>query len=450
MNIRFVKICTKKLLIGFFTVLIIFAPVSHTLVTPQKTDAFFGGLTFDPKNFIQNSFTAAKSYILTSLSNSLVVKEFSLDAIAWAAINILLEEMIRDTTYWVNSGFEGKPFFVQDLKGFLSQTADDYALYFINQDIVKYLCSPFQASVSAALALQYTQFRQHQPYCTFSDAVRNINSFKNGDFITGGGWNAWFNVSLNPNLYQQGAFARASAALDAGAQTNVLNVKADVSFGSGFLGKKECEPPAYDDYGNEVDVKPKCVTVTPGETINQSLNKALGATSDRLTVADEFNELIAALVNQLVVSALGGEGGLASVSPRSSSPRNPFEGFSQPILQEHNQVIDLNTLETGAQDELRTSEQEFFDDEIFGPTFDYLSLLGETVRIIESCDGTMDTATRISLDTQLEDTKDEMALVLSGSKTVTSSTVQIYSSSTFSDLITQVTNLPLEAGCTLP
>jgi hypothetical protein len=64
---------------------------------------------------------------------------------------------------------------------------------------------------------------------------------------------------------------------------------------------------------------------TPGTTIENALNDALGAPGRRIEMADEINEIFAALFNQLVTQAFNGVGGLLGLTGSSgSSGSNPY------------------------------------------------------------------------------------------------------------------------------
>lgn len=64
-------------------------------------------------------------------------------------------------------------------------------------------------------------------------------------------------------------------------------------------------------------------TETPGNVISEQLNKTLGLGGEKLAVADELNEIVSALLNQLVSKAIGSvAGGLRSLSKPDSANNN--------------------------------------------------------------------------------------------------------------------------------
>ena len=147
------------------------------------------------------------------LLDALVIKDYSLDIIAWTLVNIVLENMIRSTTAWINSGFEGEPAFITDMDGWLTDIADRVAGDFIwNNTNLAFLCSPFALDVKFALDLQYRQSRDFETECRITEVVDNFDAFLAGDFLAGG-WDGWFDMTLNRGSNPYGAALEASIAL---------------------------------------------------------------------------------------------------------------------------------------------------------------------------------------------------------------------------------------------
>ena len=239
---------------------------------------------------------ATKAYTALSAASeeALKQKEITLDGIAWALINMIIQQMIKSVTRWVASGFAGSPAFVTDLKGFMMSIGDKVA----GQYIAKYvpmLCTPFQLNIKIALMAQYQNSTRPTTKCTLTGSIANMRSFANGSFQTGG-WAQWFNVALVPNNNPYSAAMNAQLDMEAsirGAQGQEMNL---LKFGQGFFSKKK---------NGEV--------VNPGKVIETSLNNSLDLTNKRIAVADEINELIATLFSTLVSSILSSGDGLAGM-----------------------------------------------------------------------------------------------------------------------------------------
>jgi hypothetical protein len=239
---------------------------------------------------------------------ALLTKEGVGDSLAYAVANFLLEQMARSTINWINSGFDGNPAFITDLQGFLLEQADIVAGAFIEGAGLSLLCAPFELDIRLALALNYGSPFEQQISCRLSDVVQNIDGFLEGNFEDGG-WPGWFELTLRDNPYTRYIEAEHELAVrlrnNRGEQLEVL------SWGQGFLSWEECETEAGT--GNE-----SCTTATPGSLIQNEVSDALGIGRDRLTIADEINEIIGALIGQLAQQALGGSGGLRGASRGSA------------------------------------------------------------------------------------------------------------------------------------
>lgn len=296
----------------------IFAPISQTL-TIQRTHAQTDNVVGEMGAWAEGAVTAAGTMIQTGLMSSLNVKEFSLDGIAWALGNILLKEMIRSTTKWVNSGFRGSPAFVTDLEGFLLNIADKVAGNFIYGAGLGALCSPFKLNIQAALELSYNKTRGYQAQCRLSQVVRNMDQFLNGDFSQGG-WDGWFEVALgesNPYTTKLEAESAMYASISSaqGQQIKLLD------FGRGFMSMTQP--------GCDINMGP-CPITTPGVVIESQLNSAISSPGRRLEVADEINELVGSLFTQLAKEVLGGAGGLLGLTESSyGGGGNYFERMSE-------------------------------------------------------------------------------------------------------------------------
>ncbi len=324
-------IATSFVLVSSF----VFAPVSQSL-TVQKAHSFDDNIVGEIGAWVQSAISAAFDAITSASIQSLATKEYVLDKIAWQLVNLTIQQMIKSTTKWVNSGFQGSPAFVTDLEGFLMNIADRVAGDFIWGSPLKFLCSPFKLNVQLALQMQYNQRRNYQAQCTLSGVVSNMESFMNGNFLAGG-WDGWYEMALMPGNNPYSAYLEANTAMYASisnAQGQEIKL---LEFGKGFLSRE-------DDYGN---------IITPGSVIEDQLNSALGLTNQRIAAADEINELVGALFAQLVGEALGGVGGLLGLTePGNGSSGDYFDRMRDEPMQDS---TDVTGASEGANSALRTA-----------------------------------------------------------------------------------------------
>ena len=309
----------SSILAGLLVCSFVLAPISSTLEV-QKAEAVVATLPLQILQQIEAAITTISSGASASGIGSLAAKDYIFDTIAWGLINLMLQQMIRSVTQWVNSGFQGSPAFVQDLGGFLTNIADQYAGNFIYGSGLKMLCSPFKLNIQLALDLQYRATRgSYQSQCRLSSVVNNVEKFIGGDFIEGG-WNGWYEVALNPKSNPYNTMLDAQASLTVGISSAQGKKSTVLSFGNGFLSKQKCE---------KIEGREICKIVTPGNVIQSSLNSALNIPNGRLVVADELNELVGALFSQLASKVLSGVGGLLGLTGGGGSNVDYFDQISK-------------------------------------------------------------------------------------------------------------------------
>lgn len=331
----------KKSLV--LTVFIVFGFVATYIPQPynQINTAEAGGLTggaTEPTQLLnnvqlgldvaQNTLSAAYNAITSFATNSNWLKESVWDGIAWAVAKSIVSSMVQSLISWINSGFEGSPAFVTDLGGFLINAADEAVGNYIADigALGSFICSPFRLDVQISLALEYDRIRgdgQPAPTCTLSGIIDNIEGFITGDFIQGG-WNDWFDVTATPQTYtpygsvlsaQQGMHAR------------IINAKGEeltlLNYGDGFLSGEICEM-----VHGAASPREECFISKPGKIIEEALSFNLDTGRQTLIAADEFNEIVSALLGQLAKEAITGAAGLLGLSGGTGHTYSGFSGGS--------------------------------------------------------------------------------------------------------------------------
>jgi len=260
---------------------------------------------------------------------SLATKE-ALDGIAWQIAKQMVSSMTKSLVNWINSGFQGSPAFITDLNAFLLDALDTAAGEFIKSlgGIGEFICSPFKLDVQSALSINYAQARSGMPSgptgpsCKASDIRNNIEGFLAG--FGSEGWEDWLSVTSNPQNTPYGAYLAAEAKLniklknEAGQEREILN------WGQGFLSKRVCEAVE----GKPTGKGANCKITTPGEVISKAFTFQLSTGPRTLIEADEINEIIGALINQLALQAMQGINGLLGLGGNSSYTDNSFNGGS--------------------------------------------------------------------------------------------------------------------------
>ncbi len=255
-------------------------------------------------------------------------KEFALDPLAWMVSKMAIQTMTKSMVNWINSGFQGSPAFVTDLTSTLQQVSDRVAGSFLAKLASDpALRSPFQSQIAQSVGSKYylstskDSFTQSHPY-TLNKVTPDDTAFLGGDFSKGG-ISAFFSAVANPENNPLGAQRLGQEELSNQTETAKTVQKTELDWGNGFLSWRNC--PSGGSSGSEATVQlgardtsgSGCGPVqTPGSVIQSQINKTLGLTGDTLVTADEFNEIVSALMSQLTSNVLGGSGlsGVSSVS----------------------------------------------------------------------------------------------------------------------------------------
>ncbi|MES2931500.1 MAG: hypothetical protein V4682_02250 [Patescibacteria group bacterium] len=263
---------------------------------------------------------------------------YVLNGLAWDVANLAIESMTKSTVNWINSGFQGSPAFVTDLQQNMRGVSDAVAGRFFDElSATNFGNSPLQDPVLDAVRLGYylrtspESFYNRYPY-SLGQVSSDDRAFLRGDFSQGG-FNAWFSTVMNPENNIYGVNMLANEALENAIGGEVSVRTQELNWSKGFLSwRGDCVATATNAGDGETPVnltsEEPCLkhqVRTPGSVIQDQLNDALGSGRDRLIVADDFNEIISALLNQLVGQVLGGsDGGLAGVSRPSSGGGSSF------------------------------------------------------------------------------------------------------------------------------
>jgi hypothetical protein len=306
--------------------LIMISSISAAFVSPQKAHAQLA--VVDAFNGVFNS--------LTSVSTAAEkLQGYVLNPLAWALEKAVLQSVVNSTVKWVNSGFNGSPAFATNLNKTLQQVGDAQANSFIQQlQSNGSIKSPFQTQVASAVSTNYLQSTSATSYFTQNPFTLGTVSSNPTAFLAGGssgfaqgGFNALLSTAMNSGNNPYGATILANQALNtqvAGAQNTQ---KTELQWGNGFLSYRgNCQTPTTGKSTTGINLtsltgNSGCQSqniITPGGAISSSLYKSLGSGVDTLVTASQFNELVGALMSQLINHVLGG-GGLFGLTQSSAS-----------------------------------------------------------------------------------------------------------------------------------
>lgn len=270
--------------------------------------------------FLVGGAAGISSAALTSVSVNAPTdntKNF-MDCLARTIARAAIQQLTNSVVNWINSGFNGSPSFVTNYQQFFENVADQAAGSFIqNYTNFAPFCTPFRNQIRIALAQSYARRNAGAPSCTLSSLLGT-----NTQTLFGGKYNGWGNLlsfTTVPSNNPYGAYMSAQVQLQ-GTIANATGLANRNLTPSGFLNYQEpydctvVDTGDFNSKGEPITSKPQCKyrTTTPGSVIEASLNKTLGTSIDSLNLAKSFDEIISALITQLMSRAL--YGGLSNLS----------------------------------------------------------------------------------------------------------------------------------------
>lgn len=316
---------TKKAFLGSVcTVLIVvgaYAPMSPT--TP-KAHAFLG---------------AAVVAVVGDVPSEI---QRILDGVGWMAAKTVVNSLTQSIVNWINSGFQGSPAFATDLNRNLGNLADGIAEDFLqglDQVVINNtgfsIRAPFQDQIARALREEF-----YRTTSSYGINLRYPTSDCGGSTrFTFSSFNCRSQDAAN-NPFGMYMIARNELfkQLDRGAQTRIQ----ELGWGKGFLSwRGSCgkfgvpsgtpsasastTPTGTGALGHEgshtslsqAETTSSCPIRTPGAIIESTLGITATSPLRQLELADNINEIVGALVSQLVNQILGGTG-LSGLSQPSS------------------------------------------------------------------------------------------------------------------------------------
>lgn len=246
----------------------------------------------------------------------------SWDSIAYCVVNAMIEYVANSTIAWIQGGFEGNPSFVNNPEQFFKDLADVEASAFLKElaygTLGLNICEPFRAQIVLSIARNHVGNQQgfggvngysqggfggggggNVGYggCSLDDIKGNLEGFLGGNFSSGG-WNSWFQISQVDSNNPYSTYFSLNAQLEGAINKKKTLASAELDWGKGFMSFRKC------DEKTPKEKQSTCPIVSPGTVIQGQLEKTLGLAKDRLVLAEKFDQVIAAVVNELINTAL--------------------------------------------------------------------------------------------------------------------------------------------------
>ncbi|HVS79678.1 MAG TPA: hypothetical protein VHF05_01740 [Candidatus Paceibacterota bacterium] len=262
------------------------------ILQPKQAQAQWA--VFDIPTEIETTISAFNQF-------SLVMKEYVGDSVAWFIAKVIIQQMTASVVDWINNGFNGNPAFVQNPQQYFTNIGDAIAGNFIlNDPSLNFLCSSFGPQLRIGLNNQRMLPFQNSITCTLTNVIQNIDAFTQN--FNNGGWLAWNTMVTEPQNNPYGAYLMLTNEYTRRRDQIENSQKLQLDWGKGFLSFTDANG----------------VIQTPGSVIETQLNQHLSSGLQSLVGADEINEIIGALMTQLVTKTLssvsGGLRGLGTAS----------------------------------------------------------------------------------------------------------------------------------------
>lgn len=154
-----------------------------------------------------------------------------------------MDKITFATLEWINSGFEGKPFFVENPEQFFSDLATDELLGFSAIFTGDENLYPFGETIVRTVFLSFQQsFQQNMVNSLNNVLAHGTREEWSGDFSVGG-W-AGYTAYVEPNNNIFGSYIESSRnlgnKLNGTRVSKAINVQAELQQGLGFLSQRSC------------------------------------------------------------------------------------------------------------------------------------------------------------------------------------------------------------------
>lgn len=339
----------KKGLSIFFALTLLFSPVAGVYLAPKSEAQIKEAISGCAAGMIAgmvSSFLSVTEVPTNDTKNNL--KE-CLDGVGYALAKTLLAKLTDSIINWINTGFEGNPFYIADYKSFfetairdelqasldeLKQTGNLYfdvlrqeAISRARETIGDQLTSTLSADIVANMC-DYEQYKDER-FCTeqlTAEAQSELTyAFTQGQIPFQ--WNTWESLTqkCGNNIFCSSAVAEDYQ--NKKQEQKVKQIDKDLDRSGGFLNQEKCADENYGkklaNWQNQISQyssstnssvsdnikdgtltqKPVCtekIVQTPGRTIADKLTSNLGTPERQLELADELNESLAAIFDALI------------------------------------------------------------------------------------------------------------------------------------------------------
>lgn len=215
----------------------------------------------------------------------------SLDSIAYCMANQTLQGLVVATADWVNSGFGGNPIFVNNPRRHFGNIADYELERFLDSLTEDLLCVNIRVNLDDIKRNLLTNYMVDItiPRCLLGTIDIEIDA--NGNIINGNGWDAWFAYTTDPRSNYYGAQADLEKRLNKEIAEAQTQAKIELDWNNGYQSIRN----------NKGEI------TKPGSLVQSMIAKATNIPIERLSFADEFDEILNGLITGYLDNFTGGE-----------------------------------------------------------------------------------------------------------------------------------------------
>jgi hypothetical protein len=232
----------------------------------------------------------------------------SWDSIGFCIANEMIKYIGNSTIEWIKGGFKGSPVFVDNPESFFTNIAEQEGASFIRQIVGETtgidVCQPFKVQLAIDTIGTVSPRGSSSLSCSLSSIKNNYEGFVSGDFSQGG-LPGWFELIQPQNNYWGAReIARSEALAKITKKQNTATI--ELNWSKGYKSFKVCTT-SKDENGNcknRSNGTSGEETTTLGGYIEHTVNERSTSPQRRLEIAQTFDGVVSALVNELIKIAV--------------------------------------------------------------------------------------------------------------------------------------------------
>ena len=302
--------------------------ITDGFLKSQTTSGSIGAsaVPIENKDISQTADSTKKSLTLEEKENT---REECLNGLAYRVAKFALAKLTEQTVNWINTGFNGDPFFVRDPQSYFKSIVDSEVNSILGP------ISKYQDKESYPYGRDFARaFLQNRTknYSNYSQSNLNRYMMKNttpeqySRNFANGGWDGWLGMTQNPANNPLGFGLITSQEIADRSARSTQETLNELNWGDGFLSQKKCaEPKDYTPANSKEKPCKKWETVTPGIAISGQLSRVMGTSYNQLEMADQINESMSLIFDALINKAM--VDGVSKLSNKRDNSYTTFGGL---------------------------------------------------------------------------------------------------------------------------